>query len=56
MCIIDSSLVLNLNAKGQSFGRENSIRPFDSGMNTFTTLMRDFPSLEAVPDATFGEF
>ena len=48
--------MLKCGVKSQSFGRQNAIPPFDSGMNTFTAIMRDFPSLEAVPDATFGEF
>lgn len=36
-----------------------NIPPFDSRMNTLTSLMREFPSLEAVPevpDDSFGEF
>ena len=49
-----SLLVLKCGVKSQSFGRQNAIPPFDSGMNTFTAIMRDFPSLEAVTDVFWG--
>ena len=49
-------LFLDHGVEGQFSARQNEIPPFKSGMSTFTALMRDFPSLEAVPDADFGEF
>merc|ERR550532_1541088 len=36
--------------------QQTPFAPLDSSMRSLTMLARDFPSIEAVPDATFGEF